>query len=296
MIKLITDNGGDLTLAEAKDFDIDILPLTNIDEEGNEYIVGEDISLDDYYQTMVDGKVYTTSQVSMGVFYDRFKSYLDQGVEIIYIGLSGALSGTVESATSAAKQLKSEYPQGKITIIDSLSATVGQRLMCIKAKLLLDQGAGANEVQDLVKKMQENQVLLFSVGDLNYLYRGGRLSKTESLVGGLLGIIPILGLDSTTGSLETVTVARGKNNFYKKYKAELEKRMTGPLVKDQDFYLVGTSENDQVDFFRQFLVDNYQINKNRINYCQLSGLIGAHTGPVVSGIMFYNDPNPFKSI
>ena len=293
MVKVITDNGSDLTIEEGELYDIDVLPLT-VREGSVEYVLEEDISLDHLYKNMKEGSIYTTSQVNAGRYLEVFEKYAKQGVDVLYISLSSSLSGTYSTAKIFAQQIKKEYPNSNIYVYDSLSATCGQRIMALKAANMSRDGYDLESIVKVLDKIRENQELVFTVGDLEHLYKGGRLSRVSRLVGNVLSISPIMYQDTSKGTIELIDTARGTKNTFKRLKQEL--RDQAGTIKDQDIHLLLGDWPEMEKQSIEFLVNEIGIKKECIKISTVSGVIAAHTGPEAMGVMIYKDPEPYPYI
>ena len=192
-IKIITDSGCDLSLDYVKENNIEVVPLmVNINGKFIPDDLGQTLSRQDFYDLLKDGILPTTTQVNIGSFYEVFKTYIEKGDEIVYIGLSSALSGTYNSAVKAKEMLLEEYSNAKIYTIDSLSASLGEGLLVYTLKELLDKGTPLLEAIKFIEENKRKVIHSIIVDDLNYLKRGGRLSGAAAAVGSILNIKPVL--------------------------------------------------------------------------------------------------------
>lgn len=293
MVYIATDNGSDITMAEGQDLGIHVFPLT-IRKESKEYLLEEDISIDQLYENLKAGDSYTTSQGNAYRYKEVFEEYAKEGKTLLYITLSSNLSGTYGTAKVIADQLNKEYPEGRIYIYDSKSATGGQRVMALKAMKMADSGYTVGEIIEALDHIKENQQLLFTVGDLDHLYKGGRLSRASKIIGGFLDICPIMDIDTRVGSIQVTDTVRGSRGIFKKFKKEVEKRV-GDL-QDQDIYLMLGDWPKMEKMSEDFLVDELGVDPSRIKRSKVSGIIAAHTGPEAMAIMLYKDPEPYKNL
>nr|MBQ1577617.1 DegV family protein [Oscillospiraceae bacterium] len=163
-----------------------------IDGEDYPDDLGQSIPFDVFYERMKNGADTKTAQVSVGEYVDYFTPFLDEGRDIIHVSLSSGISGTVNAARNAAAILHERYPDRKIFIIDSLGASSGYGLLMDTAATLRDGGMSAD---DLAKWIEANKLKLhhwFFSTDLTFFVRGGRISKTAAVFGGLLEICPLM--------------------------------------------------------------------------------------------------------
>lgn len=298
MIKIITDDGADLPLETVRKYNIEVFPIAVIAND-KEHFIGENINSDEMYSNMRKGLVYRTSQVTRAYMVEKFESYLKEGLEIIYLSLSSGISGTYETALSVQVELLEKYPDGKLFIIDSKSATMGQGMITIRAAMLNEEGRSLEEIAKSLEDIVENQIHLFTVGDLEYLYRGGRLSKTSQIIGGLLNIMPILYIERDRGKIESIDKVRGLNAFLKKV-SEWSNKLSkdGKFNPNQTIVLCHGDWEEVALKTKDFFVKDMGVKEENVIISNLGCVIGAHTGPEAITIFFSANPKeiPYLSI
>ncbi len=176
--------------------------------EGKAYACSE-IPVGEFYEKMRRGSVAKTAAANIGDFEKAFEPYLQQGQDVLYLGFSSGLSTTYHSACIAAEQLMQKYPGRTILALDTLAASAGQGLLLQLAVEKKNSGASLAEAAAYIKEMIPKLSHWFTVDDLEYLKRGGRVSPAVAFVGGLLGIKPVLHVDDE-GHLIKVATARGR--------------------------------------------------------------------------------------
>lgn len=176
--------------------------------EGKEYI-SADMSLHTFYERMRAGEQPKTAAINADTFMRAFEPILREGKDILYMAFSSGLSTTVNSAHMAADELLQQYPERNIAIVDTLAASAGGGLMVYMAVQKKKQGASLEENAVYMNSLIKNHCIWFTVDDLEYLKRGGRVSPTVAFVGSLLGIKPVLKMDDE-GHLIKVSTARGR--------------------------------------------------------------------------------------
>ncbi len=271
---ILTDSGSDLSHNLATKNNIDIVNLT-VRVEDQEYDgVNKKISTSELYELMKKGQSPKTSQVSPENAEQFFEKYLKQNLDIIHICLSGQISGTYNSCTIAAMNLREKYPERKIEIIDSLSASLGLGLLVLLASKQREENKSFDEVKNFIEEKKHKICHIFTVDDLVYLQRGGRVSKTEAVIGSLIGIKPILSCDDR-GYLVPIAKARGRKNSLLSVIAEIKK----VIDTDSENILAISHGNciDDVDFISKKLKDELNIDDIIIN--DLGPTIGSHAGP-----------------
>ena len=224
-LKIITDSACDLPSNLVDAYDIDVLPfLVYIDEQ--EYVDGIDISPHQVYDAIRANKVPTTGQVPIEQILALFTKYAQASQPCLYLSFSSKLSGTCNTARLVATEVKKKYPQAQITIIDTASGSLGQGLIVLEAAQMVQAGATTEEVIERVKQRALNNVEhVFSVDDLNYLYRGGRGSYASAFLGGLLSVKPILHVKD--GLMIPFQKVRGKKVAIKRITQLVKERSLG---------------------------------------------------------------------
>lgn len=279
-IKIITDSACDLTRAMEEQCGVEIIPL-QVDIEGILYRDREDITPDKVYDKMREGAVPKTSLVLSDRLLDSLTQHAKAGDEIIYIAFSGALSGSYNLAKLTAEDVCAEYPDFKIHVIDSKCASFGQGMVVWFACQALKDGLGYDEIVEKVRYWSDNMEHIFTVDDLEYLYRGGRISKAVKMVGGLLGIKPILHVDDE-GRLTSLEKSRGQ----KKTIARMVDMMgeLNPNVANETVGIIHADSSAVAEEIRTMIVEKYGCKD--ILMGELGAVIGAHAGPGTVAIFF----------
>ena len=281
-MRIFTDSGSDLPKDFFEKEDVHLFPLRVLIKD-TEYddIIG--ISTDQVYAAIAEGELPKTSQVSLEVFLTAFEQLAKSGDEGIYIAFSSGLSGTCQTALMAKNQLLESYPNLKLTIIDTKCASFGQGLVVKEAVKLRSFGINYEEAVQSLTKMAQSMEHLFTVGDLNHLAKGGRISKSSAVVGGLLNIKPILNMDN--GKLAPLEKTRGMKRAVNRM-IELMKDRGGDFSNK----IVGLSHsNDEELMFEVKAAIEEQLQPKAIEYTTIGAVIGAHVGRGTVGIYFTND-------
>ncbi len=206
--KIISDFGCDLPENLLAQYDITVIP-TNLHIEGENNVLSDEIEILDFYAKLREKKMIKTSAINMQMFKNKFEELLEAGYDLLYIGMSAGLSATYGSALLAAHELSSLYPERKIRCVDSRSGSGGVGLAAYLAALKKEEGADLEEnfvyMTDICSRLNS----WFTVDDLFFLKRGGRLSAATAVVGSLFMIKPILTVDEE-GKLFAQAKARGK--------------------------------------------------------------------------------------
>jgi len=280
---IITDSCCDLPPALAEELELTVLPLT-LQMEGKEYhnwLDGREIGFHEFYEKLRSGVPGTTAAVSVGSFQETMREILKQGKDILSINFSSALSTTCQSASIAAEELRGEFPEAKIFVVDSLCASLGQGLLiyhCVQEKR---KGKAIEEVRDFAEHTKGSLCHWFTVDDLNHLKRGGRVSAATALFGTMLSIKPVLHVDDL-GRLINVDKARGRRASLTALADRMEQ-----LAIDPGHQTVFISHGDCLDD-AEFLADEirrrFGTEDIRINY--VGPVIGNHSGPGTMALFF----------
>lgn len=191
MFQIFTDVGANLTPEHISRYGLGVVPLVcSIDGQALDLTEGFDGKA--FYDRMRAGAETSTSMPSMGAFFDRFTPVLDAGLDIFYIAISSGISGTAALGETAAAELREKYPDRRIAVLDTRGASLGEGLPVLYAARLRDEGRDLDETVRLTTEACGHMCQIFTVEDLTYLQRGGRLHSATAKVGNLLNVKPIL--------------------------------------------------------------------------------------------------------
>lgn len=278
--KIIVDSASDITVAFAERYGIGFAPLKTT-LAGQEYRDGIDIVPDVFYEKLVANKELAyTSQVNVEEFSELFRAAVAAGDEVVLITISSGLSGTCQSAVIAAE----EYP-GKVFVVDSLSATAGEQVLIQRAIKLRDEGKSAEEIFADLEALKKRMRLFVRVETLEYLKRGGRISKTSAFVGGVLSIKPVLTLNAE-GKLETVGKARGIKQSHKLMNESIASCGGIDFSFPVAMTYAGNTNDGAVKDYLEDSADVLGDNRDKLHIGQLGCVIGTHTGPGAIVIAF----------
>ena len=282
---ITTDNNSDLPEEYLKDHGVGCMYLS-YSMDGKNYTHGNFLPEHEFYEAMRNGSMPTTAQVNPENAKALLEPYLKEGKDILHIAFSSGLSGTYNSSRIAAEELMEEYPDRRIIVVDSLSASLGQGLLVWLAQQKKELGQTLEDVADWVEKNKLKMVHLFTVDDLNHLYRGGRVSRTTAIVGSMLNIKPVLHVDNE-GKLTAIGKVRGR----KKALQELVKLMDekiGSFGADCDTIFISHGDCEQdAQYVAAKVKEKYNIKNIIIN--QVGATIGAHSGPGTMALLFMGD-------
>ncbi len=233
----------------------------------------KDEALDDFYAKIKSGKMPTTSQITPFVYEEAFSPYLEKGVSVLYLCLSGGLSSTYQSALTAKRILKEKYPNADFLPIDSKLATGGIGVLAERALLNQENGLTVEENAADLEKFVEKIFVCGFVFDLSHLKRGGRIGAATAMLGAMLNIKPVLKI-TPTGTLEVFDKQRGERKATQKL-VDLYKTLAEPTSE----YSVVITESNNAEAAEYFAAELQKINPNaKIAIKRLTPIIGAHLG------------------
>lgn len=254
-----------------------------------ETVYGDELHMPpaEFYERMKKGELPGSQANNPAVIEEKFRALLEEGYDIIHIAFSSALSGSYNNVCMVAKELSEEYPDAKITVIDSLNVSLGESIMVLRANRLKDKGASYEEVVKAIEAFKHHINVQFTVDDLFHLQRGGRVSKATALVGSALNLKPFLYV-SDTGTLVSAGTVRGR----KKSIHTLIERMKETLEEDTDYSLpVGIVHGncpEDAQMAAGLVKERTGFTDIIIN--DISPSIGTHAGPGALGILYYGKP------
>ena len=281
---ILTDSCCDLSAEMAAELGVEILPLRlQMGERAyRNYLDGREIGFHEFYERVRSGELATTSAVNVGQFEDTMSAILEQGKDILCISFSSALSTTYQSACIAAESVQAKYPEGRIRVIDSLSASLGQGLlMYLTAHKKLEENLTLDQLGDWVEENKLHVCHWFTVDDLNYLKKGGRVSAATALVGTMLSIKPIMHT-SDEGKLTVVGKARGRKSSLNTLIDTVGR--LGINLQDQVMFICQADCQAEAEAVAAQLKQRYGVKEVYINY--IGPVIGSHTGPNTMGLFF----------
>ena len=280
---LMTDSCCDLTDSMARELELEVLPLT-MHMDGQDYpndLAGTAISNEEFYKRIRAGKLATTSAANVGQFQDAMRKVLERGKDIVCVCFSSALSTTYQSAVIAANDLRSEFPEAEIHVVDSLSASLGEGLLLYLAAQQKRAGLSAAELAAWVEENRLSICHWFTVDDLNFLKRGGRVSATTAFVGTMLSIKPIMHT-SDEGKLVPVGKARGRKASLTALVDRMEATAIDPA--GQTVFISHGDCLEDAEFVAGEVRRRLGVETVHINY--VGPVIGNHSGPGTMALFF----------
>ncbi len=193
MIKLFTDTSANLPVGITKEYDIEVVPFSyTVNGKEVPYSADTDFNGRAFYEAMRAGAEVKTSMINVSDFMAAFEQWIAKGDAVIYVGMSGGISGTANSAKLAAEELLEKYPAAKIAAIDTYAASLGEGFLVIETAKMIERGDPFLKIVKKIELLRKNMCQFFTVDDLAYLRKGGRISGAAAVVGTVLNIKPIL--------------------------------------------------------------------------------------------------------
>ncbi|NME07324.1 DegV family protein [Psychrobacillus sp. BL-248-WT-3] len=280
-MRIFADSASDLPKLFFETNQVELAPLrVHIDDKEYEDI--NDIVSTEVYAEIRNGKQPKTSQTSPEHFLRIFEDLAKSGEEGIYIAFSSELSGTYSTAVMMKEQLLETYPDMKLTIIDSKCASLGYGLLVKEAVKLRNEGLSLSEIEEKIRWNATHMEHLFTVDDLDYMARGGRVSKASAFIGGLLNIKPVLHVEE--GKLVPIEKIRGTKKVMKRIVELVEER--GGNLEGQVIAISHADVLDRAQELKEMILEKMQPTDVEIHL--IGSTIGAHTGPGAISVFFLN--------
>lgn len=250
--QFITDSMMDADKGLSEKYDYEVLPIP-ISVGNQSYFDGVDITPEMVMEFGTEGQDFPkTSQIPMVTYKEAFEKHLKNGDDVVYVGLSSGLSGTMQAANLAAMELAEEYPDRKIVLIDSKGATIAQTMIFEQGLKQREAGKSIEEIEETLNFLTDHLNVYFVAGDLDWLRRGGRLGRSAATLGTLLKINPILYI-TDEGKIELFSKVRGKKKALKKLEDLLAEGLENN--PDQTIAVIGSKNDEFVDALKDVTKD-----------------------------------------
>lgn len=282
---ITTDNMADLPDTYLEEHGLKIISLSYM-LEGKTYSEKNRLPVKEFYDKMRNGAMPTTSQVNPEEARELFEELLKEGKDVLHIAFSSGLSGSYNSARIAAEELQEEEAEGRVVVIDSLCASLGEGLLVHKALGLKEEGKSLDEIAEWLKENRLHLCHNFTVDDLNHLYRGGRVSKTAAVLGTMINIKPILHVDDE-GKLVPISKVRGRKKSLITLVDNMEKQI-GSYREQNDMVFISHGDClEDAEFAAAQIRERFGIDSFLIN--DVGPTIGAHSGPGTVALFFMGE-------
>jgi DegV family protein with EDD domain len=280
-IQLLTDSACDLPKELLEKQNIIMLPLV-VHLEDEDFFDTETIDSSKVYEAMRSEKVPKTSQVPPTRFQETFSKLAEEKKEAVYIAFSSELSGTYQTASMIADQVREKYPNFKLTILDTKCASLGMGLVVLKAAGLVNEGVAYEALIENCRFYAAHMEHIFTVDNLDYLARGGRVSKASAFVGGLLNIKPLLHVED--GKLVPLEKIRGRKKVLQRMVEVMKER--GTDFTGQSIGISHGEDEETATFLQEKIKE--QLGCNSFYISKIGSAIGAHAGPGTIALFFLN--------
>lgn len=280
-VKILADSACDLPLDFYEKNNVTLLPL-KVQIDGKEYEDVKTIHPNQVYEAIRGGIIPKTSQTSPFLFEEVFTKMAEANEDGIYVAFSSGLSGTYQTAVMILDQVKEKYPNFRLSIVDTKCASLGQGLIVKEAARLSAENTDKEKIlQDVIFK-SEHMEHLFSVEDLDYLAKGGRVSKASAFLGGLLNIKPLLNVED--GKLVPIEKIRGKKKLINRIIEMMKER--GENLSEQ---IIGIShaDNEETALTIKAMIEE-EFHPKNVYISSIGSAISAHTGAGTIAIFFLN--------
>ena len=282
--EIVTDSSSNLLDETIGRFGLHILPLTfMIDgQQRQSFVKGEKSDLKQFYTMMREGKVITTSLPNMSDSEILLRSLLEADRDILYLGFSSGLSGTYQAIALLLDNLAAEFPERRVMHVDTLAASGGEGLLVYKAAQMAQAGASIEETRQWVEDNKLKLAHWFTVDDLMFLFRGGRVTRTSAWAGTMLNIKPVMHVDND-GHLIPLEKVMGRKKSILGMLKHMEKTADAPINEQTVFITHGDCLED-AEFLRDKIAEKFGVTDIHINY--VDPVIGAHSGPGTLALFF----------
>lgn len=280
MTQLFTDTSANLPVEIIDEYGIEVVPFSyTID--GVEYIPEREFDGKAFYAAMRAGSAVKTSMVNTGTFIEHFKTALDAGKDVLYIGMSGGISGTANAALMAKQELDEEYPDRKIVVIDTLAASLGEGLFVIKAAEHLKDGVALDAIEEAIRAQVPSMCQSFTVDDLKYLKNTGRVSGAAAIIGNVLSIHPIL-----IGDYEGKIVVKAKVRGMKRTLDALAERYAELALSKTETIGIAHADNEEGKAYLVQRLRDKGLTGKCLSVCY-EPVTGSHVGPGTVALFFF---------
>lgn len=281
--KILTDSCCDLSPELAEELELDVFPMTFVssDKECRHYLDHRNMNNHAFYDSLRNGANVTTMAVNPTEWAELARPHLQKGLDVLILAFSSGLSVTASNALLAASELAEEFPDRKIVVVDTLAASMGEGLFCYYVAKKRQSGATLEETAAYAEEIKLKVAHWFTVDDLFFLKRGGRVSGTVAVVGTMLQIKPVLHVDDE-GHLVSVSKARGRKASLNALVKEMAATAIDP--KEQTIFISHGDCLKDAEYVKDQIMEKIGVKEVYIN--PIGPVIGAHSGPGTVALFF----------
>ena len=276
---LVTDSACDILPEKLAEWKVEMIPLAYLFTDTGKEQLDHEEPIREFYKSMRDGRVAKTSSVNEDRFINAFTPILEAGKDLLYLAFSSGLSVTCENGKKVAAMLQEKYPERKIIVIDSLAASAGQGLFVYLAVLNRDNGMSLEDNARAMEAYVMHVCHWFTVDDLVYLKRGGRISRTTALLGTALNVKPVLHVDNE-GHLIKMNQVRGR----KKSIRRMAEALGETILPESPIFISHGDCIEDAEMLKEILEKEYGKKVDLITW--IGSVIGAHSGPGTLALFF----------
>ena len=279
MYRIITESSCDISEEQLKKWQVELIRMPYLFQDTGEQHLEGDEPIHAFYDEMRNGRIAKTSSVNEDTYSRTFTPVLENGEDILYVAFSSGLSVTCETGRSVAKRLLEKYPERSIRVVDSLCASAGQGLFVYLAAQNRDAGMSLDENADALEADKLQLCHWFTVDDLKYLKRGGRVSAATALLGTARTVKPVLHVDNE-GHLIKVTQVHGRKKSIRK----MAEMLGETIIKGSPVFISNGDCSEDAEMLARILEQEYQVKTMLIT--PIGSVIGAHSGPGTLALFF----------
>jgi DegV family protein with EDD domain len=282
---IVTDAACDLPAKMADDAGIVVVPMDLVvgDDNYKHYLDAREISCHDFYERLANGEMATTAQINPYEYTKVFEPLLQAGKDVIYLALTSGLSNTYNVSVLVGQELQEKYPERKIYCLDTLCPSGGEGFLVYHASKKKAEGMSIDELKEWVLENRTKVAHWFTLYDINYLRRSGRVSVLAAGLANMLSIKPVLHVDNK-GFLVAVSKARGRKKSLAALVEHMEQTFINP--EGQTVFICHGDYEEDAKYVEQLIRERVPQAKD-IVISNIGPIIGAHTGPGVLSIFFW---------
>lgn len=281
MVKIIVDSTCDLPEEVIHRYSLKILPL-RVYLKDKEFLDKITIKVEEVYNAMKNGIFPKTSQPSPIYIHELFKNYASKGYDFIYLSFSSKLSGTYQTAYMIVEDLKKKYPNVNMKVIDSKAGSAATGLIAMQAAKLAEADVNFNTIVNVVKELSQHIEHIFTISNLHWLIKGGRISKSSAMIGDLLKIKPILQVFE--GAMNVTNKVRGRKKALKTITNIVEEK-----IKKFPNQIIGISHADDIEMATKLKeMMEARLGEKQVIISKIGSVLGSHLGLGGVGVFFFN--------
>jgi DegV family protein len=275
--KIVTDSTCELTADLVKQLDIHILPVI-VTLGDKQFLDNVDITSKQVFEDMKKGEIYKTSQIPLNTYIDVFSHYAKENIPVINVVMSSGISSSYETSVIAVNMVKEEYKDARIYTVDSKCCSVEMGIAVKYMAMAAKNGKSYEEILKVLEFCKTNTGVLFTVSDLKYLSRGGRLSKASAFIGNMLNIKPILSV-TEDGRLEVIDKVRSSKKVFQYIVDKVRSDIPNEELEKAEM-IISYADNEEIAIgMKQEIVNSVGMERDKISLQDIGPCIGVHTGP-----------------